>query len=382
MNKSSHSFIPFNRSSLIGDELENIKSAVSSGQISGDQSFTRKCEHMLAQELNVQRVLLTTSCTHALEMAALLLDIQPGDEVIMPSFTFVSTANAFVLRGARPVFSDVREDTLNIDESKVAELITDRTRAIVPVHYAGIGCEMDTLTAIANQHRIAIVEDNAHGLYGKYKGKWLGTFGALATQSFHATKNFYCGEGGALIINQAEFEERAEILREKGTDRSKFFRGEVAKYSWVDLGSSYVLSDLLAAYLYGQLCSRQKIQAHRATVWKRYQVELKDWCQQNGVRQPIIPPHCDPAWHLYFLIMPTLKSKLALIAHLKNQQILAVTHYLPLHLSVFAERWHGKAGDCPVTEHAADHLIRLPLFNSISPDEQSRVIKAVCSFVP
>jgi dTDP-4-amino-4,6-dideoxygalactose transaminase len=374
--------IPFNRSHVLGNELENIRAAVSSGQISGDQSFTKRCQELLESDMQARRVLLATSCTHALEMAALLLDIRPGDEVILPSFTFVSTANAFVLRGAKPIFADVRPDTLNLDETRIEALISERTRAIIPVHYAGIGCAMATILEIAARHDIVVVEDNAHGLYGKYQGQWLGTIGALATQSFHATKNFYCGEGGALVINQSKYLERAEILREKGTDRSKFFRGEVAKYSWVDLGSSYVMSDLLAAYLFGQLQNREKIQGHRAGVWQRYQNELRDWCQRHDIRQPFIPPDCEPAWHLYFLIMPSIEAREALIAHLAQQQILAVTHYLPLHLSTYAERWGGRPGDCPVTEHAADHLVRLPLFNSLSERDQTRVIEAVISFTP
>jgi len=243
--------IPFNQSSLLGRELEHISRTMTIGQIAGDQTFSRKCQGLLEQVLGVKRALVTTSCTHALEMCALLLEIQPGDEVFVPSFTFVSAANAFALRGARLVFADIRLDTLSLDESRLGPLISPRTRAIVAMHYAGIGCEMDTILTIAGRHGIPVVEDNAHGLFGKYRGRWLGTFGCLATQSFHETKNITCGEGGALLINNAALMDRAEIIREKGTDRSRFFRGQVDKYSWVDFGSSYVMSDVLAAFLYG-----------------------------------------------------------------------------------------------------------------------------------
>ena len=262
--------IPFNRSSLQGRELEFIFQTITHGQIAGDQTFSKRCHGLLEEVVGTRRALVTTSCTHALEMAAILLNIQPGDEVIVPAFTFVSTANAFVLRGARPVFCDIRPDTLNLDEAKLEELITPRTRAIVPVHYAGVGCEMDAILEIAGRHGVAVVEDNAHGLFGKYRGRWLGSLGCLATQSFHETKNITCGEGGALLINDERFIERAEIIREKGTNRARFFRGQVDKYSWVDVGSSYVMSDVLAAFLYGQLEKWQEIQAKRRAIWERY----------------------------------------------------------------------------------------------------------------
>src|SRR5689334_4484923 len=258
--------IPFNRSSLAGRETEHIAQAMRVGQIAGDQTFTKECHALLEQALGVPKALLTTSCTHALEMAALLLDIKPGDEVIVPSFTFVSTVNAFVLRGGRPVFIDIKPDTLNLDEAQLERLITPRTRAILVVHYAGVACEMDSILPLAAKHRIAVVEDNAHGLFGKYKGKLLGTLGCLATQSFHETKNFTCGEGGALLINDPQYIERAEIIREKGTDRSRFFRGQVDKYTWVDVGSSYLPSDVLAAFLYAQLEARDCIQSKRRRI--------------------------------------------------------------------------------------------------------------------
>jgi dTDP-4-amino-4,6-dideoxygalactose transaminase len=271
------SMISFNRPSRVGNELEYMLQATDAGTLAGDGLFTRKCHAYLEQALGVRKVLLTTSCTHALEMSVLLLEIQPGDEVIVPSFTFVSTANAFVLRGAKPVFVDVRPDTLNLDETKLEALITPRTRAIVPVHYAGVGCEMDAIGAIAARYGIAVVEDNAHGLFGKYKGQWLGAFGAFATQSFHETKNFTYGEGGALIINDVAFAERAEIIREKGTNRSRFFRGQVDKYTWVDVGSSFLPSDLLAAFLYAQLEAREEIQNTRKRIWHYCRDNLADW---------------------------------------------------------------------------------------------------------
>ena len=372
--------IPFNRSSLQGRELEYIFQTITIGQIAGDQTFSRKCHALLEQTLGVRRALVTTSCTHALEMAALLLDIQAGDEVIVPSFTFVSTVNAFVLRGAKPVFCDVRADTLNLDETKLEVLITPQTKAIVPVHYAGVGCEMDAIMKIARQHGVAVVEDNAHGLFGKHKGRWLGTFGCMATQSFHETKNITCGEGGALLINDERFIERAEIIREKGTNRSRFFRGQVDKYSWVDVGSSYLMSDVLAAFLYGQLEVWQTIQARRREIWERYQAELARWCAQNGVRHPAIPAHCEQAYHMYYLLLPSLEARTDLIAHLKTRGIGAVFHYLPLHLSDMGRKFGGLKGDCPVTEDVSDRLLRLPLFNALHELDQSRVIRAICDF--
>jgi len=323
---------------------------------------------------------VTSSCTHALEMTALLLGIEEGDEVIVPSFTFVSTANAFVLRGARPVFCDIRPDTLNLDETKLESLITPRTKLVIPVHYAGVSCEMDEICAIADRHGVAVVEDNAHGLFGRYKGRRLGTLGVMAAQSFHETKNITSGEGGALIINDERFVHRAEMVREKGTDRSKFFRGEVSKYGWVDIGSSYVMSDVLAAFLYGQLEMWKEIQAKREVIWKRYDMELRSWAFESGVEVPTVPEHCDQAWHLYYLILPSLETRTRFISHLKQLNISAVFHYLPLHLSTFADRWGGRVGDCPVTERVSECLVRLPLFTAMSESEQSRVIEAVHGF--
>jgi dTDP-4-amino-4,6-dideoxygalactose transaminase len=284
------------------------------------------------------------------------------------------------LRGARPVFVDVRPDTLNIDASQIEQRITAQTKAIFLVNYAGVGCEMDIVMPIARRHGIAVVEDNAHGLYGKYRGRHLGTFGELATLSFHETKNFSCGEGGALLINDAQFNERAEILREKGTDRSRFFRGEVDKYTWVDIGSSYLPSDLLAAFLRAQLEHRDQIQARRRQIWETYSRELAFWADTYGVRIPIVPAECEQTYHMFYMIMPSLESREALISHLARCGILAVFHYLPLHLSPMGARFGGRQGDCPVTEDLSDRLLRLPFFTGMSSSEQNQVIDAVRAF--
>ena len=369
--------IPFNKPSFVGHEQQYIEQAIANGQISGDGEFTRRCHGFLEHELGVAKALLTTSCTHALEMAALLLNIQPGDEVIVPSFTFVSTVNAFVLRGARPVFVDIRPDTLNLDESCLERLITPRTKVIVPVHYAGVGCEMDAILAIADRHGIPVVEDNAHGLLGRYKGRWLGTFGCLAAQSFHETKNFSCGEGGALLINDPRFIERAEILREKGTNRSQVFRGQAAKYSWIDVGSSYLPSDMLAAFLLAQFEARDYIQTQRRRLWEFYAAHLRDWANQYRVGLPSVPAHCEQPYHMFYMLMPSLTARQALIDHLKTRGILTVFHYLPLHLSVMGRRFGGQPGDCPVTESVSDRLVRLPFYIGLSEADQARVVAAI-----
>ena len=372
--------IDFNRSSIQGAELDYIRETIEIGQVAGDQTFSRKCQALLQDSLGCRRALVTTSCTHALETAALLLDLREGDEVVVPAFTFVSTANAFVLRGAMPVFCDVRADTLNLDETKLEALITPRTKAIVPVHYAGVGCEMDAIMAIANRHGVAVIEDNAHGLFGKYKGRWLGTFGAMATQSFHETKNITCGEGGALLVNDPRYEERAEIIREKGTNRARFFRGQVDKYSWVDVGSSYVMSDVLAAFLYGQLEQWQNIQAKRKVIWERCDEALREWARAEGIRSPIIPGHCEQAYHMYYLLMPSLEARTDFIARLKTQGVNAGFHYLPLNKSAYALQMADsgwRSTECPVTEDVSDRLVRLPFYTSMTDEEQSRVIDAV-----
>ena len=373
--------IPFNRAGLVGNEFRYIAQALEAGHISGDGRFTMKCHEFLEKELGVGKTLLTTSCTHALEMAALLLDVASGDEVIVPAFTFVSTANAFALRGARPVFCDIRADTLNIDEGKLESLITERTKAIVIVHYAGVGCEMDKILDIAERRRIAVVEDNAHGLFGRYRGKYLGTFGCLATQSFHETKNFTCGEGGALLINDPGYFERAEIIREKGTNRNRFFRGQVDKYTWVDLGSSYLPSDVLAAFLFAQFEHREQIQAQRKRIWNYYNECLVGWAAKNEVKLPFVPAYCEQPWHMFYMLMPSLQSRQGLIAHLKAREILSVFHYLPLHLSAMGRRWDGPEGDCPVAESASERIIRLPFYNELGESDQERVVSAVSEFV-
>ena len=372
--------IPFNRPFFSGKEFEFIQEAITSWQLSGDGTFTKKCHALLESELGVRKVLLTTSCTHALEMAALLLDIKPDDEIIVPSFTFVSTVNAFVLRGARPVFIDIRPDTLNLDETQLERLITPRTRAILVVHYAGVACEMDPILQIASKHGIPVIEDNAHGLFGKYKGKFLGTFGCLATQSFHETKNFTCGEGGALLINDAQYIERAEVIREKGTNRSRFFRGQVDKYTWVDVGSSYLPSDILAAFLYAQMEARECIQSKRRWIWKRYDESLKAWAEDCGVKVPSVPAHCEQPYHMYYLVMPSLEKRQALISHLNEHNINSVFHYQPLHLSEMGRQFGGEIGDCPVTEIVSDCLVRLPFYNDLTEEEQTRVIDRVTGF--
>ena len=372
--------VDFNRPVIVGREMEYIAEAVANAHISGDGPFTKKCHALLQQELGIPKALLTTSCTHALEMAAILLGIQDGDEVICPDFTFVTTINAFVLRGARPVFLDIRPDTLNLDESKLEAAITPRTKAILPVHYAGVGCEMDTIMEIANRHSIPVVEDNAHGLFARYKGKLLGTFGVMATQSFHETKNFTSGEGGALLINDPKYVERAEIIREKGTNRSRFFRGQVDKYTWVDIGSSYLPSDILAAFLYGQLEQRVRIQSHRKGLWETYELALKNWAHKNGVQLPTIPAYTEQSYHMFYILMPNLDLRQKFIQYLRDLGIYSVFHYLPLHLSDMGQHFGGKVGDCPVTEDISDRLVRLPFHNGLTNSEQELAIEAILDF--
>ena len=372
--------IPFNKASFVGNELAYIQQAVGNGLISGDGTFTKRVHQLLEETLGVPKALLTTSCTHALEMAALLLDIQPGDEVIVPSFTFVSSINAFVLRGAKPVFADVRPDTLNLDETKLEALITPQTKAIVLVHYAGVACEMDAIMAIADKHGVPVVEDNAHALFATYKGRYLGTFGVMATQSFHETKNFTSGEGGALLVNDTNLLERAEIIREKGTNRSRFFRGLIDKYTWVDVGSSYLPSDMLAGFLYAQLEQRDAIQSRREQIWQRYDRELAAWSEEHEVQRPSVPVYAEQAYHMYYILLPSLDTRERLRAYLKQRGILAVFHYLPLHLSDMGREFGGREGDCPVTEDISDRLLRLPFFYSLTDDEQAEVIRALQDF--
>ena len=372
--------IPFNRPFFSGKEFQYIQEARENRQISGDGTFTRKCHQLLENLLGVPKVLLTTSCTHALEMAALLLDIKPSDEIIVPSFTFVSTVNAFVLRGARPVFIDIRPDTLNLDDSLLEGLITPRTRAIVVVHYAGVACNMDVIMDVAGRHQIPVIEDNAHGLMGRFKGKYLGTYGSLSTLSFHETKNFTCGEGGALLINDPKYIERAEIIREKGTNRSHFFRGQVDKYTWVDIGSSYLPSDILAAFLYAQLEVREMIQSRRKRIWEYYSEHLKDWACESGVQLPTVPVDCEQPYHMFYLLVSSLEERQAMIGDLNQRQVNSVFHYLPLHLSVMGRGFGGKVGDCPIAESVSDRLLRLPFYNDMNESEQTQVVEAVRAF--
>ena len=373
-------YIPFNKPYYTEKQLRYIKESLQSGKISGDGEFTKKCNTLLEKELGVKKSLLTTSCTHALEMSAILMDIKPADEVIVPSFTFVSTVNAFILHGARPVFIDIRPDTLNMDEKQLEDLITKKTKAIILVHYAGVGCEMDVIMEIANKYQISVVEDNAHGLFGKYRGKYLGTFGTFATQSFHETKNFSCGEGGSLLINDENYIERAEIIREKGTNRSRFFRGEIDKYTWVDIGSSYLPSDILAAYLYSQLEEREKIQAKRKKIWEYYYKHLKDWAVKNEVRLPIIPEYIEHSYHMFYLLMPSFKKRTAFISHMKENGISTTFHYVPLHLSDMGKKFVSKEGACPVTEDISERLVRLPFFNDLLMKELRIIIDAIQKF--
>ena len=368
--------IPFNKPCFEGKELVYIADAINRGHISGDGFFTRKCSEFFETELSCcSRALLTTSCTHALEMAAILLDLKPGDEVIVPSFTFVSTANAFALHGAKIVFADICADTLNIDSTQLEKLITDRTRAVVPVHYAGVGCEMDAIEEIADRHDLLVIEDNAHGLFGKYKGRYLGSFGEMSTLSFHETKNFTCGEGGALILNDSSYVDRAEIIREKGTNRSQFFRGEVDKYSWMEIGSSYLPSDMLAGFLCAQLEERQHIMEHRSKIWNYYNAHLAEWAGRCGIQLPFVPSCCEQSFHMFYMLMPSLEVRQSFIDHMKEHGIYCVFHYLPLHLSKMGMQYGGKAGQCPVCEDVSDRLVRLPFYNKLSCDEQNYIIE-------
>ena len=374
--------IPFNRADIGKHDIELLSESISAGHISGNGPFTKRAEEQITKTLGNDRTLLTTSCTHALEMSALLLRFKPGDEVIVPAFTFVSTASAFMLYGAKPVFVDVRQDTLNIDLDQAEAAITPRTRAICVVHYGGVACEMDRLTKLAKDHNLILIEDNAHGLFAKYRGKYLGTFGALATQSFHETKNITCGEGGALVINDASLAERAEILREKGTDRTKFLRGQVDKYTWVDVGSSWVISDLLAAILFGQLSRADEIYEQRMKIWNRYHNELQSWAAKHDVTLPTVPEGCEHTGHVYHLRFQQGVQRDKFIENLKQLGIYAVFHYQPLHLSTVGRTLGGRDGQFPVTESAGDCLVRLPLFNSLTSDEQTYIIDSIKVFNP
>lgn len=376
------SVIPFNKPFIAPSDHDFLIQAIANNHSSGNGLFTQRVEEQIRSTTGTGRALLTTSCTHALEMSALLCNLAPGDEVIVPSYTFVSTASAFALFGAKPVFVDSRQDTLNINASLIEAAITPRTRAICIVHYGGVACEMEQILAIARARNLIVIEDNAHGLYAKYQGRYLGTLGSLATQSFHETKNITCGEGGALLINNAALIERAEILREKGTNRSRFLRGQVDKYTWVDIGSSWVMSDLLAAILCGQLQRSTAINARRVDIWNRYDAKLREWADLHGVTRPFVPPGSEHVGHVYHLRFAQAEQRTRFINHMKSQSIVCVFHYQPLNLSPVGQRFGGYPGQCPVSEHAGDCLVRLPLYNTLSEADHERVIAAVQQFVP
>lgn len=369
--------IPFNEPYVTGKELDYISKALRNGHFAGDGCYTKECHNWLESQTNCKKALLTHSCTAALEMSALLSDIQPGDEVIMPSYTFVSTANAFVLRGAVPVFIDIRPDTQNLDESLVEAAITERTRAIVPVHYAGVACEMDTLQSIANEHQLLLIEDAAQGVMAAYKQKPLGSFGDLACFSFHETKNLLSGEGGALIINNPRFMEQAEIIREKGTNRSQFFRGQVDKYTWIEKGSSYLPGELIAAFLYAQFEEAEQIIAARLKLWNYYHELLGSLEQAGKIRRPFIPEHCQHNAHLYYIILPDLQTRTKLTSRLKERGIDAAFHYVPLHSSPAGKRYGRSHGKLDCTNQASDRLLRLPLFPNLSRLEVEQIVNYI-----
>jgi dTDP-4-amino-4,6-dideoxygalactose transaminase len=365
---------PFNRPFVAGPEFKYLADAIRRGHSSGDGHYTKACSELLESRSGASKVLLTTSCTSALELAALLLDIQPGDEVIMPSYTFVSTANAFVLRGATPVFVDIREDTLNIDETLIEAAITDRTRAIVPVHYGGVSCEMDHILETAARHQIPVVEDAAQGVNATYKGRWLGTIGDIGTWSFHETKNIICGEGGAIVINDPQYTERAEIIREKGTNRSQFLRGQIDKYTWVDVGGSFLMSDLLAAFLYSQIEHMDLITDKRRRIWEQYDNALSPLAASGAIRLPVVPHNCQTNCHMYQVRVANEHVRNELIAELKRHGIMAVFHYVPLHKSPLAIERGWSRSTLPVTEREAARVLRLPLFPELTDTEQRQVV--------
>lgn len=372
--------IPFNKPYMTGKELFYIAEAYFNNMLAGDGPFTKKCHEWLEEKTGAKKALLTHSCTAALEMAAILADIQPGDEVIMPSYTFVSTANAFVLRGGVPVFVDIRQDTLNIDETLIEAAISPRTKAIVPVHYAGVACEMDTIMDIARRHNLLVIEDAAQGIMSTYHGKPLGSIGHFGTLSFHETKNIISGEGGALLVNDDQFIGRAEVIREKGTNRSQFFRGQVDKYTWVDIGSSFLPGEVIAAFLNAQLESAQEITNKRLSAWNRYHAGLKALESCGVLRRPIVSPDCEFNGHMYYILTQSLEIRTRLIEHLKRRGICAVFHYIPLHSSLAGRRFACFLGDMEVTERVSDTLLRLPLFVDITEAQQEEVIGAIMDF--
>ena len=373
-------FIPFNKPPYIGKESEYVLDAVNKGHISGDGEYTKKCAKKLEELSGTKRALLTTSCTHATEMAALLSDIKPGDEVIMPSYTFVSTADAFVLRGAIPVFVDIRPDTMNIDETLIEDAITSKTKAIVPVHYAGVGCEMDTIMDIARRHNLTVIEDAAQAIASTYKGKALGTFGDFGCYSFHETKNISMGEGGALLIQNEDLVEPAEIIREKGTNRAKFFRGQIDKYTWVNYGSSYLPSDMNAAYLWAQLENMDIIQEKRLSVWNRYKEGLSELEKKEYIEFGVIPDECTNNAHMFYIKVSDLETRTELISYLKEKGIMAVFHYVPLHSAPAGRKFGRFNGEDRYTTKESERLIRLPLFYSISDEEVEYTIEMLLKY--
>ncbi len=372
------SLIPFNRPYMTGKELWYIAQAHAQGHLAGDGGFTKRCNRWVEQRTGAARSLLTHSCTAALEMAALLADVAPGDEVIMPSYTFVSTANAFVLRGAVPVFVDVRADTLNLDERLIEAAITPRTRAIVPVHYAGVGCEMDAIVEIARRRNLLVIEDAAQGLMASYRGRPLGAIGDLGAISFHETKNIIAGEGGSLLINHPRFAERAEIIREKGTNRSQFFRGQVDKYTWVDVGSSYLPGEIIAAFLWAQMEEADAITQRRLVMWNLYHQWFAEAEKAGKLRRPVVPAHCTHNAHMYYVLLPDLDRRTAVIDRLKALGVQSVFHYIPLHSAPAGLRYGRAHGELAVTNDISDRLLRLPLWAGME-ERQTEVIQAVMS---
>ncbi len=372
--------IPFNKPFIAGKELYYIAQAVTLGNISGDGHYTQLCSRLLEDRFDIHRALLTPSCTAALEMAAQLCEVGPGDEVIMPSYTFVSTANAVARLGGKPVFVDIREDTLNLDESLIETAITSKTKAIFPVHYAGVSCDMDRILALAKAHKLRVVEDAAQGVNATYQGRALGSIGDLGAYSFHETKNYICGEGGALCVNAPDLAERAEILRDKGTNRQKFFRGEIDKYTWVDLGSSYVPSEISAAFLYGQLELMEPISERRRRIFENYRLGLSEIATSGVVRLPIVTESCQSNYHMFYLLTKDNAARSRLIQHLKERDIQSVFHYVPLHTSPMGNRFGYAEGDLPVTENLSGRLVRLPFFYELTEEEQNRVIEAVIAW--
>lgn len=372
--------IDFNRPAFLGKETDYIKQAVENRKLCGDGMFTKKCSEWMKKELNTKYSLLTTSCTHALEMASYLCDIKPGDEVIMPSYTFVSTADAFVLRGAKIVFVDIRPDTMNIDEKLIEAAITDKTKAIVPVHYAGVACEMDTIMSVAKKYGLKVVEDAAQGVHAFYKGRALGTIGDFGCYSFHETKNYIMGEGGALLFQKDEYLERAEILREKGTDRSKFFRGQVDKYTWVDFGSSYLPSELNAAYLYAQLEQADLIDEKRMAIWDYYNDALKPLEDAGYIERPVVPEYAKHNAHMYYIKVKDLSQRSKLISFLKERDICAVFHYIPLHSATAGMKFGRFSGEDVYTTRESERLMRLPMYYSLSLEDAKKVTDAIYAF--